>query len=175
MPIIWRWDQGRLQYFKFSNIKLIASCLSELDGLELQHRGSDVLRSQLEGKTGLPFLPKHYTVWRNYARVFACTLLAARISGRLAVTDLCRKISGKRDVTFETDEYLSYIVPKFYEPFLAFEDYNASSERVFPFCAVLKYLVAQCRTSGEAQITLNDVFSLIIGNDCQGIELFCPT
>lgn len=31
----WRWDQGRLEYFKFDNIIKIAKVLSELDGIWL--------------------------------------------------------------------------------------------------------------------------------------------
>ena len=88
----WRWDQGRLEYFNYSNIRSMANVLLSLEGIDMEKGGEDILRTRLELETGLPFLPKSYTVWRNYARVFQCAMLATKIEGRLFVTDLCRKL-----------------------------------------------------------------------------------
>ncbi len=85
----WRWDQGRLIYFRFENLKAIAQCLVELEGISLHTPDIDPLRDELEANTGLPFLPSNYKIWRNYARIFACALLATRINGRLVVKLLC--------------------------------------------------------------------------------------
>ena len=88
----WRWDQGRLEYFNYSSIRSIANVLLSLEGIDMEKGGEDILRTHLELETGLPFLPKSYAVWRNYARVFQCAMLATKIDGRLFVTDLCRKL-----------------------------------------------------------------------------------
>jgi hypothetical protein len=53
----WRWDRGRLIYFRFENLKATAKCLVELEGISLQARDIDPLRDELEAQTGLPFLP----------------------------------------------------------------------------------------------------------------------
>jgi hypothetical protein len=31
----WRWDQGRLEYFRFDNIRKIAKCLLNIEGIKL--------------------------------------------------------------------------------------------------------------------------------------------
>lgn len=90
----WRWDQGRLQYFRYENIVKLAAVLESLDGVALGN-GPDLLRAPLASATELPFLPVRYKVWRNYARVFECALLATRVDGRLAATDLCRKMARR--------------------------------------------------------------------------------
>ncbi len=88
----WRWDQGRLEYFRFDNVVRIAETLTKLDGAPL-NVGEDPLRGPLVEHTGLEFKPGHYRVWRNYARVFRCALLATVVDHRLAVTSLCRKLA----------------------------------------------------------------------------------
>ena len=165
----WRWDQGRLDYFKYDNIVLVARVLCDLAGLQLRARGEDPLRSELCARTGLPFAPSHYRVWRNYGRVFSCALLATSIDNRLAVTDICKKVAGGAD-EFSVDDYISLFAQRFSYPFPAFQGYNAREGQVFPICAVLKMLLARCATERDASISLNEVFSYVIGNDCRGDE-----
>ncbi len=159
----WRWDQGRLAYFQFENICAIARVLKSLDGILLD-TAEDLLRHPLEENTGLPFSPSHYKVWRNYARVFQCSMLATRIDGRLIVTELCLNLSG--DTPFSPDEYLDFVFSHFQYPFPAFEEYNHETPPVWPFVAIIKFLIAR---NGKP-ISLDDVFSYIIGNDCTGLE-----
>ena len=166
----WRWDQGRLTYFRFENLKLISQCLVELEGTEVDGVGNDIFRAVLTSKIDLSFAPVSYTVWRNYARVFQCTLLATQIEGRLVVTDICRQLSGMEGSTIDVDEYLSFWLPRFYLPFPAFKGYTPQANRAFPLCAVLKYLLAKFTRDGEASINLSDVFSFIVGNHCNGAE-----
>jgi len=166
----WRWDQGRLEYFSFNNIRNIAGSLVGMDGVQINPGGVDPLRQSLQSQTGLPFRPSSYKVWRNYGRVFECCLLATDLGGILTVTDLCRSIAIPGPSTVNIDEYLSVLVPRFYFSFPAFQDYDASDSQVFPFCAVLKFLLAAMIDTGEASISLEDVFSLIIGNSCLGTE-----
>jgi hypothetical protein len=172
MPEAWRWDQGRLGYFNFNNIKLIASALLKLDGFELRNINGDPLRTEIENRTGLPFLPRdaNYPVWRNYARVFKLQLLAADIDKRLVVTDVCRKIAASTDDAWDVDTYISFLVSRFYYPSPALSNYDPNSAQIFPFCAIIKYLVAKHRLNGDASISLEQVFSFIIGNQCSGRE-----
>lgn len=160
----WRWDQGRLEYFRFDNVVRIAEALAGLDGTPL-NAGEDPLRGPLIEHTGLGFKPDHYRVWRNYARVFRCALLATDVDHRLAVTSLCRKLADPSSgVT--PDEYLNFVFSRFALPFPAFDDYNASIPPVHPFSAIAKFAVAR----GVSGVSLRDVFSFVIGNNCMGVE-----
>ena len=159
----WRWDQGRLQYFKFENICSIAKVLNQMDGISL-NTSDDLLRGPLQANTEMPFLPTHYKVWRNYARVFQCALLATSVDGKLIVTDVCRNLAS--DNPFSADEYLNFVYSRFRLPFTAFNDYDCRVKPVFPFVAIIKFLIA----NAEAGITLDDVFEYVIENGCTGTE-----
>ena len=67
--MIWRWDQGRASYFTFSNIQNISRVLVRYNGALMQTVDSS-FRDDLMNETGLPFAPSHYTIKRNYKRVF---------------------------------------------------------------------------------------------------------
>lgn len=167
MPQKWRWDQGRLTYFQYENLKSIAHTLRRLEGVEINQKDVDPLRSELESFTGLPFAPSTYRVWRNYKRLFECSFLGTNLNDRLYVTDFCKKIV---DDTIDVDEYLSLFIPRFRFPFAAFTDYSKSDEIVYPFCAVLKYLLSQFILGKRPTASLEEVFSIIIGNKCTGLE-----
>jgi len=167
----WRWDQGRLKYFRFENLKKICKSLIDIEGTPVDREGDLIIRESLVSQTSLPFAaPETYTVWRNYARVFACALVATQLNGNLVVTDIGRKLAGVDSHDIDIDEYLSFWIPRFYLPSPAFNDYTAFDSRIFPICAVLKYLLANFLKYGEAEINLSQVFSLIIGNRCIGTE-----
>ena len=129
----WRWDQGRLNYFRFENIVRMAGVLSKLDGVALNLR-QDPLREFLKVGTGLPFAPTSYTVWRNYARVFQCAMLATRVDQKLVVTDLCRQLSDKKN-PLTPDQYFNFLFARFALPFPAFEGYDRNVAPTYPFVA----------------------------------------
>lgn len=166
----WRWDQGRLDYFNFDNLKRIASTLVNLEGVSLKTQGFDPLREPLILLTGLPFAPTHYKVWRNYARIFKWTLLASNIGDSLVVTDVCKKIASTDEESWDVDRYLSFLIPRLYYPSPATQDYNVHEEQTFPLCTILRYLIAQFKQRGEASISLDQVFSYLAGNRVKGTE-----
>ena len=139
----WRWDQGRLGYFQYANLVLTAKVLSGLVGTVINPRdGTDPLRQPLERYTGLPFSPAHYKVWRNYARVFQCAMLATSINGRLFVTDIC-KLLLLPPSEFSSDQYFNLLFSRFSYPFAPFEDYNVTHAQVFPFLAIMKLAMSR--------------------------------
>lgn len=160
----WRWDQGRLDYFLYENVVRMARVLAGKDGILLDTR-EDLLREPLQRDVELLFAPAHYKVWRNYARVFACSMLATRVGHRLVVTDLCRKIADTT-TTYSPDQYLNFVFSRFTLPFPAFDDYNPNIAATFPFVAVLKFVFSHPNDGA----TLEDVFSYVIGNGCSGRE-----
>ena len=164
----WRWDQGRLQYFQYDVILRTAAALARLEGTETSKRAGDLLRLPLEEQTGRPFLPKRYSVWRNYGRVFALQLLAVQRDARLVCTNLCRLLA--RDPESVTgDEYLAIVAKRFYYPSPAFEGYAPRGPQVFPFCAILKFLLSRA-TAGTPFASLAEIFSHVVGNECTGME-----
>lgn len=166
----WRWEQGRLDYFDFNNIKLIANALINLEGIRLEPSSAPVIRDVMENTTSLPYLPTSYSVWRNYARVFRCELLAAEIDKKLIVSDICRALAGRSNDAWDVDDYFSFMIPRFYYPSPAFIDYDHNAQRIFPVCALLKYLLAKQKQTGDGAITVEEVFSILIGNSCTGFE-----
>ena len=167
-PQKWRWDQGRLTYFQFGNLKAIAKCLAELEGAELDL--GDPLRTGLENTTGLPFAPQAYKVWRNYKRVFECSFLATGINNKLYATDFCKRLVSEDGGGMDVDEFLSLFIPRFRFPFPAFSAYGRMENVVYPFCVILKRLLSDFLIQGRASLSLEDVFSLLIGNNCTGLE-----
>lgn len=159
----WRWDQGRLDYFRFDNIVKIARTLSKLDGV-LLNTDADLLRLPLEQETDLPFSPKHYKVWRNYARTFACSMLAANIGGKMVVTDLCRALAASPS-ELTSDQYFNFVFSRFALPYPAFDDYNSNLTATFPFVSIIKFVLAH-----GSGVSVEDVFSYVIGNSCTGLE-----
>lgn len=166
---MWRWDQGRLLYFQFDVLRDIAKTLVKFDGADIANcEGS--FRNTLVSETGMPFLPTHYTVKRNYSRVFQCSFLANFVGNKLIVTDICRDLANTDGLIKSVDDYLFNYLPKFRFPFPAFDDYNVDAQRVYPFCAIIKFLFSRAELGLEAKISLDEIFSFIIANDCTGFE-----
>lgn len=166
---MWRWDQGRLTYFSLDKIRKIASVIVELEGVDL-NAAADPIRAVMPTVVGLPFKPENYRVWRNYARVFKILGLASRIDNRLIPTDLCKRVVAQGENYLTYDEYIQYIAKTFYYPSPVFQGYDSISPQSFPFCAIQKLLISKGHTSGEPFISVEDVFSILIGNNITGLE-----
>jgi hypothetical protein len=166
---MWRWDQGRLLYFQFDVLKSIASVLVKFDGVNIADCES-VFRDTLTAVTGMPFAPAHYTVLRNYKRVFECAFLATVADRRLLVSDFCRELA-KSDGDFNNvDDFLLSYINRFRFPFPAFDGYNATAERIYPFCAIIKYLIALSQKGSQPNVSLDELFNIVVANNCTGFE-----
>lgn len=128
------------------------------------------MREPLERETGLSFLPRDYTVWRNYGRMFQCALLATQVDSHLRVTDLCARLAAHGEDAMDSDEYFVLFAKRFYAPFPAFIGYNPHATQSFPLCAVMRFLLSKAKRNEEPTISLDEVFSLLIGNECRGNE-----
>lgn len=173
MPILWQWDQGRVRYWRYDNLREIATQLAtHLDGVNLHKRGNDPLEI-LRRATGLPFKTtanRSYSIWRQYARLFGSVLLASRVGDQLTATDICKRLAGLGGPPLLADEYLVLLTKRFYLPSPAFDRYSPSNKRVYPFSALIRYLIAQQVAGEEPQIDIKQVFALLIGNDIVGNE-----
>jgi hypothetical protein len=167
---VWRFDQGRLDYFQFDEIKKIARALVALDGIQKPSTpNKDILRETLKNYSDLPFAPADYYVWRNYKRVFGCQLLASEINNRIYVTDLCRVLTDN-NLDLDADDYFAHVAKNFYYNSPIFEGYEVNGRRVFPIVAVIKYLLAQVIYFSNYKISIDGITQYLIGNNVDGTE-----
>ncbi len=166
---MWRWDQGRLLYFQFDVLKEIAKALVKFDNTDLS-KCEDLFRNILVNDTGMPFLPSHYTIKRNYSRVFQCSFLANFHKNILIVTDICKDLAQDNGTIKCVDDYLFNYIVRFRFPFPAFDNYNTTEPRIYPFCAIIKFLLSKIQSGEEAKASLDDIFNYIISNNCTGLE-----
>lgn len=169
--MIWRWDQGRTAYFNFESICKISSVLLKYNGANMQLVDS-TFRDELTSTTGLPFAPEHYTIKRNYKRVFECSMLASYIGNRLIISDIGRAIANGDSRTSTVDGYLYEVERRFRYPYPAFNNYSDVREVCFPFLAMIKYLLAKAMKADDASacISLEEIGSYLIANEVTGLE-----
>ena len=166
---VWRFDQGRLDYFQFDEIRRIAHALAEIDGIDKPTIEKDILREVLATHSGRPFAPVNYTVWRNYKRVFGCLLLATDITGKIICTDLCKILAADAG-DIDIDDYLRHFSINFYYPSPIFEGYNVNDKQVFPVLAIVKFLISEFLLRNKPIITTDDIANYLIANDVTGLE-----
>lgn len=164
----WRWDQGRLGYFQFDEIRNIANALLAFEGKALPEGDElDSLRTILENYSEQPFAPQTYKVWRNYKRVFGCQLLAVELNRVVFCTELCRKIANG---TIDVDDYLAHVATRFCYPSPVFEDYTPAANQIFPICAVIKLLIAEFIGKKKTTISIEEIIEKLKGNKVHGNE-----
>ncbi|MEZ9357200.1 HNH endonuclease [Vibrio atlanticus] len=166
---MWKWDQGRLQYSKLENIYRMAPTLCELEGIPLDSE-EDHLKKLLIEKTALPFLPVHYSAWRNYARTIKALGLASKIEGKLTTTGLCKRLASNKADKLTSDDYLTHLTKVFSYPAPCFKDYEPSEVKVFPIAAIIKYLLAKGAEEQYPSTNAQEVSSVLIGNNVTGLE-----
>jgi len=168
--ISWRFDQGRLDYFQFDEIKRMAHALVELNGIPKPSFDDDILRQALAKYSPRPFkAPASYTVWRNYKRVFGCLLLATDVDGRIICTDLCKILAVDSD-GIDVDDYMRHFATRFYYPSPVFEGYNCSDSQTFPVVAIIKFLLSEYLVKGKSSITVDEIGKYLLANNVTGRE-----
>jgi hypothetical protein len=133
---MWNWDQGRLDYFQFDNLKKIAKFALNND-LRLSDRGI------LAAATGLPFLPDDdsYPPWRNYSRVFRLSMICAERGTGSAATPLATLLAEDGGIT--TDEYFHFLAEATTDPSPALSGWNHTTVLRYPLLFSLKFLLAR--------------------------------
>lgn len=170
--IEWRFDQGRLDYFRFDEVRKIAKALHAINQ---QNRPSakdiDIVRMSLSHETNLPFAPNTplYPVWRNYGRVFKCLLLATDYNGLICTTDLCENLVNNDELS--CDDYLLHFSTHFYYPSPAFSGYQPSENRIFPVLAIIRTLISKYKETGMNYLEINEiVYKIASNNNINGVN-----
>ncbi len=161
---MWSWDQGRLDYFQFDNLKKIAKF-----SLENDLRLTD--RLTLANVTGLPFLPddERYPPWRNYSRVFGLSLICARVGTGSRPTKIAQLLASDGGVT--TDEYFHFLCEATTAPSPVLQDWDHTAERRYPLLFALKFMLARAAigvfTTSISEIVASYEASGFIGDEDQ--------
>ena len=86
---MWKWDQGRMQYFQYDILRTMASFIVEYD-----FKNTDP--SFIRQATKLDFsAPRTHSPWRNYSRIFKLCLLVYESEGIAIPTDAAKILSLK--------------------------------------------------------------------------------
>lgn len=159
---MWHWDQGRLDYFQFDNLKKIARFALSND-LVLADR------KKMADDIGLPFLPDsdQYPPWRNYSRVFGLSLICAKKRMKAQPTKIAQALAG--DGVTTTDEYFHFLCVASTDPSPALRGWNSAAVRRYPLLFSLKVLLARAvlgeNTTSISQIVGSYVATDLIGNE----------
>jgi predicted HNH restriction endonuclease len=146
---MWKWDQGRLDYYQFDNLKKIARFSMKKD-LRLTER------APLVADTSLPFLPDDplYKPWRNYGRTFKLALLAASDGAGSQPTKLATLLAADGSIT--TDEYFHFLAEVTSDPSPALQGWDHTAQIRRPLLFALKFLLARA-SLGMFTTSINDV------------------
>lgn len=141
---MWRFDQGRIAFFQFDEIRKIAK-------FAVKHDLKATARKPLVEATGLPFRPidDDYPPWRNYSRVFRTAFLVANIGGVAKPTKIAQLLAKDGQVT--SDEYFHFFAQAFTDPAPSYQEWMPVSNPRFPLLFALKFLLARA-VKGE-QVT----------------------
>ena len=168
---MWKWDQGRLDYFQFDGLRKIAKFAVDNDLRQATHQ-------ELQHATDLPFSPQRaaYLPWRNYSRTFKLAMIAVPGGGDHAeLTDLARLLA--EDGRLTTDEYFHFLAqattdpsPAFAAPdWLQFRALNPQAHPRYPLLFVLKYLLARA-TQGEITTGIVEAIDAYAASGFHGYE-----
>lgn len=159
---MWRFDQGRIEYFQFDEIRKIAK-------YAIAHDLKSSKRDPLVAATGLPFLPAsdEYPPWRNYSRVFRTAMLVAEIGGVAKPTKIAYLLAEDGKIT--SDEYFHFIAQTFTAPAPSFQEWSKTENPRFPLLFSLKFLLAKV-VIGETSVPFSDIIAAYESSGFDGDE-----
>ena len=134
---MWGWEQGRLDYFQYEELRKIA----KFGATEDLRQAS---RADLQAAVGLPFFPDnpHYRPWRNYGRLFQIAMIAIPVGRHYAeMTEVGEQLAGDGKVT--SDQYLHFLARSTTDPTPALSTWNHTAELRYPLLFALRFLLAR--------------------------------
>lgn len=147
---MWHWDQGRLEYFQFDNLRKISQFL-------LQYNFKNTSRELLRNETGLTFAaPDTHSPWRNYSRILKLMLLVYEGSNSSALpTPVAQILAVPGQVT--CDEYLHFIASSSTEPSPALSGWSRDIAQRYPLLFVLKYALARFIITSSDNVAIDEI------------------
>ncbi len=132
----WNWDQGRLSYFQFDELRKVAK-------FALKNDLASATSRQLIDFVGLPFAPVDplYPPWRNYGRVYKAALLVSLVNGVAQPTPLCELVASDGQVS--SDEYFHFLATATTDPSPARQRWDHAADHRYPLLFALKFILAR--------------------------------
>jgi len=159
---MWKWDQGRMEYFQYDTLRTIAEFVLKYD---LKNSDPDFIREQ----TGLAFAaPATHSPWRNYSRIFKLCLIVSESNGVAVPTDIARILARTGTVT--CDEYLHFLVEATTSPSPALSEWTTNLPIRHPLCFSLKYILAKAAGLNENITPINEVIGAYFQSGFSGDE-----
>ncbi len=162
---MWKWDQGRMQYFQYDVLRTMANFIVNYD---FKNSEPEFIRQV----TGLPFsAPPTHSPWRNYSRIYKLCLLVSESQGIAIPTDIARVLTQPGAVT--CDEYVHFLVEATTDPSPALSDWVAADtamQRRHPLCFSLKYVLAKVAGLNEYITPINEIIGAYISSGFNGGE-----
>ncbi|MGO8118028.1 HNH endonuclease signature motif containing protein [Rhizobium leguminosarum] len=134
---VWSWDQGRLDYFQFDELRKMAKFVVAHDV-----KAADV--ASVSAAIGLPFKPATdplYKPWRNYGRVFKAAFLVSE-RGKIAEPTPIAKLLAQ-DGQVNSDEYFHFLAEATTDPSPARRDWDALANHRYPLLFSLRFILAR--------------------------------
>ncbi|MCY4342940.1 MAG: HNH endonuclease [Gammaproteobacteria bacterium] len=161
---MWRWDQGRLSYFQFDNLRAMAR-------LALAHDWKAVEKSVAVAETGLRFLPDkpgYERPWRNYSRTLKRGLIVYDDGSKAVPTPVAELLAGDGLVT--ADEYFHFVARTFTDPSPALQGWDPETRRRYPLVFTLRYGLTKPAEKGVAEVALDEVLRAYSQSELLGDE-----
>lgn len=159
---MWRFDQGRIEYFQFDEIRKIAK-------YAVAHDLLSSIRKPLVEATGLPFLPNNaaYRPWRNYSRVFKTAMLVANIDGEAKPTKVAHILA--QDGLTTSDDYFHFLAQVFTDPHPSFQEWAPTDKPRFPLLFAIKFMLARA-AQGQTKTSYNEIVGAYVDSGFDGDE-----
>jgi hypothetical protein len=158
---MWHWDQGRLGYFQFDNLRCVGAFIVSNDFKNADHK-------TVTAATGLPFSPTNYVPWRNYSRIYKLCLLVSEESGVGKPTSLAQLLATPGAIT--CDEYFQFLVQASTEPSPALTNYASASDFRYPLLFSLKYVLTKLRIGSGNSSTFTEIIEAFQKTGMKGDE-----
>lgn len=162
---MWKWDQGRMQYFQYDSLRTMANFIVTYD---LKNTDPQIIRSTTELDLSAP---ETHSPWRNYSRIFKLCLLVSEENGIAVPTDVARILSKSGMVT--CDEYLHFLVEATTDPSPALSNWREAGGNLSvrnPLCFSLKYILAKIAGLNEYITPINEIIGAYIYSGFNGGE-----
>lgn len=159
----WNWEQGRLEYFQFDELRKIARF-----GASHDLRAAN--RRDLAAAVGLPFLPDDdaYPPWRNYGRLFQIAMIATP-RGRRGSHLTCLGELLSKDGQVTTDDYLHFLARATTQPSPALSGWDHTAPLRYPLLFSLRFTLARA-SQGDPVTDIAEIVNSYIQSGFRGDE-----
>ena len=158
---MWDWEQGRMSYFQYDEIRTVARFIMNND---FRNTPPTTIRAE----TGLTFPPSHYTPWRNYARTYRLCLLVSIRDGVAIPTAVSNILATDGATT--CDEYIHFLAEATTFPSPALEKWSHTAEMKRPLAFTLKYILAKIALEIGHVVNISEIIGAFVSSDFDGTE-----